>query len=169
MILKRSLLLPEYGIWLSHDGGGEEFTKLFQECWQQIPDSDRGRLLAHWMNSGIKTYPMIELSTLWSDSQSCFTQVTLGGMEIRYNSDHFRHFPKGVARWIIAHELAHVFQKTEGKSPGGDDERRNENDADEIVERWGFEKTAWILLRVNLSGGKSFEASCQLVRQTMKE
>lgn len=165
----RSLLLPEHGIWLNHEEVAEEFINLFQECWQRIPDSDRKRIIAHWKNSGIDAWPMIELSCLWSESHSNHAQVTLGGMQIRFNSESFRLFPKGVARWVIAHELAHVFQKTEGKSPGGDNEERNENDADDIVERWGFEKTAWTLLRVNLSGGKSLEKSCQIIEKMLKE
>jgi len=168
-MLKRTLLLPDENIWLHHDEPADVFIGIFQECWKRLPDSDRTRMLAYWKSSGIETWPMIELSTLWSDSKSCFGQVRGRGMEVRYNSASFQIFPRGMAQWFIAHELAHVFQKAEGKRPGGDEESRNEDDADCIVERWGFCRSAYTFFQIQRSQGASVEDSCNCVKKLFNE
>lgn len=47
--------------------------------------------------------------------------------------------PERAIAWLIAHELAHMYQKVQGKSPGGETKDQNEDDANAIAIEWGFE------------------------------
>ena len=140
-------LLPGHKIRLTAWGsGGKDFVRLFRGCWKQIPTKGRRAILAHWRSAGYEPCPVIELSNMWADSDTCFAQVTRRGMVLRFSAKDFATFPDSVARWIVAHELAHVYQKAIGRDPGGSSTKDNENEADEIAEGWGFNRMPRLVL-----------------------
>jgi hypothetical protein len=67
-------------------------------------------------------------------------------MILRFNAEDFMIFPPKIALWIIAHELAHVYQKAIGGSPGGTSEAENETDANRIAESWGFDREPRLIM-----------------------
>ena len=85
-------------------------------------------------------------------------------MELKFNAEAFDILPPSVARWIIAHELAHVYQKACGQVPGGEDEHQNENDADRIAEGWGFDKSPRTLLELlQQNRGLTLGQACEAI------
>jgi hypothetical protein len=85
---------------------------------------------------------------MWGDTAFSFAQVGSNGMVLRFSADDFMVFPNKIAQWIIAHELAHVFQKATGRLPGGQSEGENEDDANRIAHGWGFDNTAVLMLKL---------------------
>src|SRR4029077_20297246 len=84
--------------------------------------------------------PCIELSDLWRDTEKAFAQVTAVGFEIKFSRSAFEVLPERAAKFLIAHELAHVYQKAIGIKPGGASEDQNENDANNLASTWGFDE-----------------------------
>ena len=141
------------------DGDGQQFIKYFRHCWAKIPADEKQSILEYWKKEG-DNYPFIELSDCWSDSKDCLGQCTQRCRVISFSANGFKHIPEAVAHWVIAHELGHVFQKTQGKAPGGESEEQNERDADNIVKRWGFENSHHNLLKWFWRGEKTIEEAC---------
>jgi hypothetical protein len=83
---------------------------------------------------------------MWGDAAFSFAQVGGNGMTLRFSADDFMVFPDKIAQWIIAHELAHVFQKATGRVPGGQNE--NEDDANRIAHGWGFDNAPVLMLKL---------------------
>jgi hypothetical protein len=147
---------------IAEGDGAKSFVRLFRDCWKRIPFKARRAILAHWQNSPVSWYPKIELSNSWGDAQTCFGQVRHAGLEVRFSAKDFALLPDEVASWIIAHELAHVYQKATGKRPGGDALESNEEDADEIAPSWGFDRTLRAFLgHLQASEGLSVEDACK--------
>lgn len=155
-------LLPRYAFLLTAwDQGGERFIRLFRSCWKQLPRGSRRAIATFWKGGG-KPYPVVELSNLWSDSEEkSFAQVSHGGTVLKFSAKDFAVFPDSIARWVIAHELAHVYQKTRGRTPGGRTEQENEQEADRIAASWGFDKTPTTLLFLALCRRLSVEEACK--------
>ena len=83
---------------------------------------------------------------------------------MRFNAKDFDILPPSIVRWIIAHELAHVFQKALGKPPGGESKAENEDDADGIATGWGFDSLPRRTLNeFQINGKMSLEAACELL------
>jgi hypothetical protein len=141
-------LLPHHKFQvLTWGDGGKDFVRVFRSCWKQLPLRSRRSILAHWKKAPIP-FPTFELSNMWGDSEVSFAQVGWNGMKLRFSAADFAVLPDRIAQWIIAHELAHVYQKAIGRSPGGDSEFENETDADKIAEDWGFEKRPMTMLKL---------------------
>jgi len=74
--------------------------------------------------------------------------------------------PFHAARWIIAHELAHVYQKAIGRQPCGMNEDgelnedENETHADGLVKEWGFPSESRTLIDM-LIGKLGLEGACR--------
>jgi hypothetical protein len=136
----RYRLLPRHSIYTFTGGeDGRPFVRLFRECWKQIPIGARKRILAHWRAPRQKHLPIIEFSNMWFDSTKSFGQVRNNGREVRFSASDFAMLPRAVSKWIVAHELAHVYQKAIGRTPGGRNEDENEDHANSIVQQWGFD------------------------------
>ncbi|MBE7464241.1 MAG: hypothetical protein HS116_12250 [Planctomycetes bacterium] len=147
MSVKFFRLLPRYPFELSvfSEGvGGPEFVREFRQCWKQIPLSSRRAIVRHWKSSA--RLPLFELSNMWADSEKSFAQVSQKGMELKFSQKDILFLPSGVMQWVIAHELAHVYQKSIGRKPGGSSDRENERDADRIAKEWGFDPSRFSLL-----------------------
>jgi hypothetical protein len=113
----------------------------------------QGVILAYWKTSKVPQIPIFELSNLWSDSEANFAQVGDNGMLMRFSFGDFAVFPNTIALWVIAHELAHVYQKAIGRVPGGISELENETDANRIAAEWGFEQRPLVMLKLLTQGG----------------
>jgi len=121
----------------NNDGG--QFVEVFRDTWKRLPLRVRRAMCGFWRQGTTEYEPQIELSDCWSP-ESSYAQVTRAGMEVKFRQEAFACFPREAAQWIIAHELAHVFQKACGRVPGGDAESENEKHADDLAREWGFDQ-----------------------------
>jgi hypothetical protein len=161
MEINHHRLLPGHKFQLRADcDNGRQFVRLFRSCWKQVPYASRRAILAYWKSSEFPYHPSFEFSDMWN-SEACFAQVR-NGVELRFSATAFAVFPDKTARWVVAHELAHVYQKALGKAPGGHSEDENEADANRIAEGWGFDKTPFFMLGV-LQHKLSFEDACKRI------
>lgn len=90
-----------------------------------------------------------------------YAQTVHLGMELRFRQEAFRLFPAKAAHWIIAHELAHVYQKTLGMIPGGENEDENEKHADNLVSDWGIERNCLSHIEGLMSNSGSLSEACR--------
>jgi len=147
----KHLLLENQDL-LLHSWGrnGDRFVKLFRHTWDQIPadvtHAILGFCLAH--------RPMIELSDSWRPDVS-YGQVDCvirGGqimeITIRFRAAAFACFPLAVAQWVIAHELAHIYEKACGRLPDPDPDAEDvtEERVNKIAEHWGFKQNSLLLI-----------------------
>lgn len=160
--ITRRRLLPGHEFHINcWDDDGRHFVKLFRETWQQLPLTVRRAILRFWREHGNEWLPLIELSNLWAPHDS-YGQVGRVGMELKFRQEAFAHFPTPAAQWVIAHELAHIYQKACGREPGGENERENEDDANNLAKAWGFERTCLLTLNMMQNNrGLSIEDACQ--------
>jgi len=158
---RRLRLLPrrKITVWV-HSGDGERFVDLFRSCWKQLPQAVQRRISMHWKSTRDQYCPRIELSDIWGESQTCYGQVRNHGMEMRFSASKFDERPYHAARWVIAHELAHVYQKAIGRQPGGMNEDENERDADGLAKKWGFPSESSTLIDM-LIGKLGLEGACR--------
>lgn len=133
---------------------GQQFAVLFQEVWQGIPEGVHLAIVAFWREHAPFGRPMIEYSNQWSPKGENIRATTAAfGGEMQFLARELDPLPDDAVRFIIAHELAHVFQKARGDTlhfpnngetlyMGADGRRRtvqeNEVDADQLAESWGF-------------------------------
>lgn len=137
------LASPELGPW---------FIRMFRKCWTQIPSATRRTILHYWRN-GCMRCPSFELSDMWRDSTKSYGQVTFCGFQVRFSAKMFQLMHEKqelLAHWIVAHELAHVYQWAIGTARVGD-EFEVERDADRIARDWGFDNMPFDLLRTLVS------------------
>lgn len=157
-------LLPDqpYTIWIA-DGDGSEFIRMFRSVWAALPTSVQTRIIEHWQTEPTRQEPYFELSECWAPATSS-AQVKMTGFQMKFRTSSFRHFPEPAARWVIAHELAHVWQWVIGRNRLDFTVEENEDDADRIAEGWGFCHLCRMRIQVEINYGKSFEAACDFVR-----
>ena len=145
---------------------GEEFVDLFRTTWQHLPLVDRRRIIKFWKSSEYAWQPVFELSDIWAPMDAD-GQVGSCGYEIKFREQSFRHFPKPAAEWIIAHELAHVYQRATRRDPTQFTKDENEDDADRIAESWGFSKLWLSLIRTRMhTYGTSLKEACDFFRKS---
>jgi hypothetical protein len=132
--------------------------KIPGSIWNSLLNVTNGEKRSPWPGRT----PFCELSNHWRGEATNYGQVTSRGYQIRFNAEAFSFLPEEVARFVIAHELAHVFQKAEGKRPGGANEVENEADADSIAERWEFRGYAFRTFN-GLVARQGFKRACQLM------
>lgn len=155
-------LLPEHGHSLSArdgDGDGQTFAVVFRSVWNEIPLGTRTAILDYWKSQ--TTSVLFELSNLWCGAEGSFAKTEGAGTRLFFNAEAFLVFPKSAARWVVAHELAHVFQKACGKRPGGDNEDENERDANAIAKSWGFSNSSLVIIRSWMSQGRTLNDACE--------
>jgi hypothetical protein len=92
--------------------------------------------------------------------------VTAWGSEIKFRKSSFEVLPQAAAAYVIAHELAHVYQKCLGRHPGGRDDAENERHADLLAKGWGFCPTVYDLIRLlEKAPGRDFRSACAEVKK----
>ena len=138
--ITRRRLLRGHEVYINcWDDDGARFVTLFRQTWKQLPLSTRRAILRFWRDNADEWAPLIEVSNSWAPRYS-FGQVGRAGLELKFRQQAFACFPPPAARWVIAHELAHIYQKTCGRPPGGENEGENEDHADNLAEEWGFSR-----------------------------
>ncbi len=152
MAIKQIRLIPHLKIYLHvFDGDGRLFVKRFRETWTRLPLGVRRKISSYWRSNKYGFQPFIELSNFFG-RDDIYGQVKNDGYTVKFRASEFDEMPDKTAHWIIAHELAHVYNRAIGNSPffseeGGFsiDEERNEEAVNKLVESWGFSK-AWRIL-----------------------
>lgn len=85
------------------------FVRLFRETWRLIPLTHRRSILRHWRRRGYVA--TIEIATYWSGFRPQVSgQCSLMGHQVRFYSHFVRLASDDDIRYVIAHELAHVWQ-----------------------------------------------------------
>ncbi len=147
------------------DDDGTRFVKLFRETWKQIPLVVRRAILRFWRENAYACYPLIELSNIWAPCDA-YGQVGNIGMELKFRQEAFAHFPSPAAKWVIAHELAHIYQKTCGQQPGGTNELVNEDHANRLAKAWGFDNGRLLIIDIMQNKrGLSVKEACQVLAE----
>jgi hypothetical protein len=145
-------LLPRHHVYLhSPQAGGERFVRLFRATWGRLPCHARRRILRHWKTGGdhLNFRPTIELLGDWAGRIGGEgldgTKAAAGGdgHALRFRKDIVDAYPDDLVMDLIAHELAHIFGYASGwYRDGVEDPFRDEEEADALVEVWGFSSTA---------------------------
>lgn len=148
-------------------GDAPAFARLLCNVWNRIPMAVQQSIVEYWNLYGA-TYepplqPHFELSNYLP--VDVYGQVNLNGMELKFSSSAFEVFPDSVASWVVAHELAHVYQKARGLPPGGDDYGENEEHADSLARSWGFEEHRFQLMILLQNKIGSLELACQNINR----
>lgn len=142
------------------DDDGTRFVKLFRDTWKSLPLTVRRAILRFWRENA----PLIELSNMWTPGNS-YGQVGRNGMQIKFRQEAFADFPTKAAHWVIAHELAHVYQKACGRPPGGENEIENEDHADGLANEWGHDRICLSWLEMSEVHRGSFVDACESIKQ----
>jgi len=141
--LTHALLEGHPYVFRSCGGDPNGFLKEFRSAWSLLPTEVREKILQFWAS---RPYPpIIELSDVWSP-KAAVGQVRHTGQELKFRAECFLLFRTKAAQWIIAHELAHLYQKALGRPPGGESEEKNEAEANEFARSWGFDDSEANLL-----------------------
>ncbi len=85
------------------------------------------------------------------------------GKAMKFRPEAFACYPPAAARWVIAHELAHVYQWATGCNVGAEDEKRNEREANELVRQWGISDLCRGLIAMRMQHGMSLKDACREV------
>ena len=132
------------------------FIPLFRKVWEKIPPQHAEKLYAEWkrrQSDGVTPWICLDH---WMDSgvRGCVGCSD----EFRIGLNDFMNMPDDAAMFLIAHELAHLYQSAQGVRPaggatncayfhdadghlwGGTQDR--EGDADRIARSWGFSQAA---------------------------
>jgi len=152
---------------------GLRFRNLFRSCWDRVPADVRQAVLFFWGSKGDGVLPRAEFSDVWGDSHCSCGQVRYSGLEMRFSESAFRALlgpgrtqvnTVEAAAFVIAHELAHVYQKALGFRPGGINEADNEAEADEFATSWGFDDSLFRAIQlVAQEHGDDFEYACKTI------
>jgi hypothetical protein len=161
-------LLPghEFRVMCFNDDG-MRFVKSFRSTWRRLPLIARRAILVYWRKK-VEGRPKIELSNLWvsrGSSGQSFAEVACLGREMRFRQDVFVYLPQQVAHWVIAHELAHVYQWASGETPCNN-QYAHELDADDIVRKWGFSRESFsFLVMMRQNRGLSVADACREIEK----
>ena len=160
---RQSLLEAHEYVLISCGGDTARFLTHFRGTWKVLPATVQSVICEYWRAQGRP--PLIELSDVWSP-KTMYGQVRVSGMELRFRADSFKHLPTPAANWIIAHELAHVYQKASGRVAGGDNESENEEHANKLAKSWGFDDGVVYLVEfVEAAHKLTFAEACKRVEQ----
>jgi hypothetical protein len=156
------------------DGDGSRFARLFRATWRRIPLWARRRILRYWredFSGPIAVSPEITLAKSWKGrGRRDFAVTTCHGHRLVFHSRSVAAMPEDVAGDLIAHELAYVLQSVRGirfvketrrggayfAYPDGScfgGRMEIEVDADETMDRWGFDSRS--IDRWSLATGRS--------------
>jgi hypothetical protein len=156
-------IVPEERLYLHCDGEprGQQFAELFRQVWQAIPADAHVVIRDFWRRHALFGKPFIEYSNQWLPGGSDVRATTKAfAGEMQFLAKELDPMPDDAVRFIIAHELAHVFQKARGDTLdfsergeaaflGADGERRtvdeNEENADRLAKSWGFPQVPLML------------------------
>ncbi len=159
-------LLPDHDYKINcHHHDGKQFVSIFRNTWKKIPYKVRRAILKYWRESN---WPVgFELSNMWGSGYDpkLSAQVRHEGCLMKFRQSDFEVLPEKVAEFLIAHELAHVYQKACGRRPGGESEEENENHANHLASSWGFYTSLYYeWCQLMSERGMSFEEACKKIQ-----
>lgn len=132
------------------------FVDRFRDTWRRIPLGVRRSLRAYWRpccyfgrhSPSIKLVRNLKCEhSATGESVGVYGLMENSGHGLRFSLPHIREMPAHCACDLIAHELAHCFQRATGTAEAiayfsmGDANARyaiSEFDADRTTEEWGF-------------------------------
>jgi hypothetical protein len=137
---------------------GQAFAAILLKTWSKVPAAVRKEIVDHWTTLDHEL--CLELSDSWLPKRGDpNAEVTDIGCTMRFKAAVFQRMPEEAAMWLIAHELAHVYQyanaANEQKMKKWEKERakgglakdvaymETENQADELARGWGFNFAAF--------------------------
>lgn len=127
-----------------YSGDGNRFARLFKEAWAQLPAPVQEKIRKHWAKEDVR----LELSNIWKNCAIHDGEVGCFGREAKFNAAEVDRMPDTVAKALIAHEMAHVYQHATGFSQRTYEVSSQreyevlESDAKELASRWNFDWVA---------------------------
>jgi hypothetical protein len=132
---------------------GKHFAQLFIETWKRIPLGDRRKILKWWRCGYVPKHPVVELlNDLASRRVGRYEKIgecSWYGYLLRFSQEWAKPTSEEKVRSVIAHELAHVYQRAISVMEDydiancqrfdGSFQDPVDEDADEIIAFWGFD------------------------------
>lgn len=143
MVYVRTPLVEDRPLY-SFDGDPGAFVELFQSVWARIPVEFTRSITDIFQPFSVRFLLSNDCVRKFGPGQ---VKTDLSGIEVWFWADAFTWLPKNAADWVIAHELAHVYQKCPG-APSSPDYDKNERIADELARGWGFSDTECLHIRM---------------------
>ena len=84
----------------------------------------------------------LEIESDWKGHIARNAEVNQAGRWIAFNGIEFSKMSEAVAMFVIAHELAHVYQY--GTAKAGKAEFALEDQANKLANEWGFDEPAYL-------------------------
>lgn len=148
---------------VDRDVDAERFAQAFRHVWQAISDDVREAIVEHWDATVAFGRPIIEYSNDWRPThKGVYATAGAGRGEIQFVARLLDPMPDGALKFVVAHELAHFYQRTLGDEPhfspdgqflyyrtsNGHKRPRHEYEAEasEFADSWGFPRaplTSW--------------------------
>jgi len=131
----------------------KRFTSLFKAAWEAIPESDRDGIVGG-VGRPIEVqfrddHP--KLSRGPSGDAAAQASFQCGAVEIIFRSNWVEGISEATGKYLISHEMAHVFLWThDPEHPKREYAVAEKEVSDHLVQRWGFLETAESDLRVEL-------------------
>lgn len=136
------------------------FLFLFRKTWEQIPSEAQKKILGFWFSRAVESdkgpiHVRFELSNFWNN-EAIYAQIKEGGRKACFRESLFAVMPESVGLWIVAHELAHVFNRSLSErwydkylldAPDIYYEE-NERAADQLANSWGFDRSQLNFLEI---------------------
>jgi hypothetical protein len=147
-------LVPRHPLYLfAPNGGGDRLARLFHETWRRVPLGPRRAMLGYWRTEAdqrMSLTPTVDLLNDWSSRRGRRglrgdkAETSERGCKLRFWTKIIAVYPDELVLDLIAHELAHVYQWAVDAMPtdGWDAVLLAEEDADFLMESWGFSATA---------------------------
>lgn len=127
---------------LSLDDDAPRFAGIFKYTWTKIPSQARRRMVKHWRTDMPPipiANPRIELDD-FQDRAGVVATAALHGNKLWFFATAIKAVPDEYVVYLIAHELAHVYQiATATISLGTQKTKSVERDADILLLEWGFD------------------------------
>jgi hypothetical protein len=145
--IERRLLADSDFVVTCWNDDGEKFIALFRQVRERVPNSICEAIIDYWAKSDLCLF---DVSDFGFEIDGHWAFVTRNGTSLRFRGEYFACTPEPAGLWVIAHELAHVYQKVLGNKAGGDNEEENEADANAIAIEWGFGNEQMWLCAINM-------------------
>jgi len=119
---------------------GPHFVKTFEEALHKLPLSAQQVIRDYWLVTPDLVW--LEIESDWKGHITRNAEVNEAGRSIAFNGIEFSKMPEPVAMFVIAHELALVYQH--GTAKAGKADCDLEDQANKLANEWGFDEPAYL-------------------------
>jgi len=150
-------ILARSGLYLTLiQGNGKRFARLFADTWRGLPLTVRRKLRAHWrllgggFGGGGEFIPIIVLVENRQDyeavEEQAFGACYVFGLTLLFNALYVDRFPDDEVKYVIAHELAHVYcyataRRMHMRNIGEDQSLQwLHREVGEVLSSWGYDQ-----------------------------